>query len=109
MARLAFGHAPGAVQGAALSAFAVRLFEQYAADWPRAVPSEGLLSRLKPTVLSDEGDEAPRRPWDLPSGRTARGMVVRTEYLWTPYFSVVGEADREANVGGDIKLRLRFR
>ena len=109
LARLAFGHPPGQVQGAALGVFALRLFDQYTAGWPTAEPKDGLFSRLKPTILSDEGDDPRRAPWELPSGRTARGMVVRTEYLWTPYFSVVGEADREANVGGDIKLRLRFR
>lgn len=109
MARLAFGHPPGQVEGAALGAFALRLFEQYTAGWPQARPSENVLSRLKPTVLNETGEDPVRRPWELPSGRTARGMVVRTEYLWSPHFSVVGEADREANVGGDIKLRLRFR
>jgi hypothetical protein len=109
LARLAFGHPPGQVQGAALGVFAVRLFEQYTAGWPQAEPKDSLFSRLKPTVLGAEADDPRRAPWQLPSGRTARGMVVRTEYLWTPYFSIVGEADREANVGGDMKLRLRFR
>jgi hypothetical protein len=110
LARLAFGHAPGQVsEGAALGTLAVRIFEQYAAGWPSAEPHDGFLSRLNPTLLSPEDPDPRRAPWQLPSARAARGMVVRTEYLWTPYFSVVGEADREANVGGDIKLRLRFR
>lgn len=110
LARLAFGHAPGAVsESAALGTLAVRLFEQYAAGWPQAEPKDDLFSRLRPTIVGAEEADPRRAPWQLPTGRGPRSMAVRTEYLWTPHFSVVAEADREANVGGDIKLRLRFR
>jgi hypothetical protein len=110
LARLAFGHAPGEVEGtAALGTLAFRIFEQYAAGWPTAEPQDGFFSNLRPTVVPAEEVEAHRAPWTLPPGRSPRGMMVRTEYLWTRHFSIVGEADREANVGGDMKLRLRFR
>ena len=110
LARLAFGHSPGEVEGtAALGTLAFRIFEQYAAGWPTAEPQDGFFSNLRPTVVPGEDYEAHRAPWTLPPGRSPKGMLVRTEYLWTRHFSLVGEADREANVGGDIKLRLRFR
>ncbi len=110
LARLAFGQAPGQVtESAILGTLAFRIYDQYAAGWPRSEPRDGLLTRLRPTILSPEEPDPRRAPWQLPSSRTSRGMTVRTEYLWTPSFSIVGEADRESNVGGDIKLRFRFR
>jgi len=48
-------------------------------------------------------------PWELPTRGTARGTAVRTEYLLNEYFSIVAESDREANLSGDLKLRIRFR
>jgi len=37
-----------------------------------------------------------------------RSTSLRTEYVVNSYFSVVAETNREGDVAGDLKLRIRF-
>ncbi|MGH6690795.1 MAG: translocation/assembly module TamB domain-containing protein, partial [Gammaproteobacteria bacterium] len=109
LAYLAFGQFPGNVSGTgALGVFALRFYKEQTDARPRAEPRESFFDRLNPEIHSPEEKSGERRvPWALPAG-TSRGTVVRTEYFISDYFSVIAETDREANVGGDVKLRLRF-
>jgi len=111
LATLAFGMAPGTVSGQdALGTLAVKVFEQATDAWPKAEPAESFWSRLS---LSTKDEDAPdpekRVPWQLPPTGSARGTIVRTEYLLNSFLSVVVESDREANVSGDLKVRFHFR
>lgn len=111
LAVLAFGQAPGAVSGQdALGTLAVKVFEQATDAWPKAEPSEGFWSRLSLSTASENAPDAEKRvPWQLPPTASARGTIVRTEYLLNSFLSVVVESDREANVSGDLKVRFHFR
>ncbi len=111
---LAFGRAPGSVSGeAAIGVAAAQVVRGTFDDWPRVDRKEGLLEGLwERTSLDFQGTPQGldrRQPWVLPPVGTARSMVVRTEYFLSPYLSVLADADREANLGGDVKLRVRFR
>jgi hypothetical protein len=110
LAYLAFGQLPGDVSGTgALGVLALRLYKEQTGARPSAEPKETLLERLNPEILTPAERPGERRsPWTLPAAGTSRGTVVRTEYFVNRYVSVVAETDREANVGGDVKLRLRF-
>ena len=47
-------------------------------------------------------------PWELPPTGTLRSTSLRTEYVYNHYFSIIAETNREGDVGGDLKLRIRF-
>jgi hypothetical protein len=79
-------------------------------DRPKAEPKDGFWQRLDLGVTSEDApDPARRAPWELPPTASARGTILRTEYILSSLFSVVVESDREANVSGDLKIRLHFR
>jgi hypothetical protein len=86
----------------------VQLNSTYSDDWPVAERKEGFLERLNPTVIPGEAPGQRRNPWELPPVGTGRGTVVRTEYLYNRYFSIIAESDRLADVTGDVKFRIRF-
>ena len=111
LAALAFGQAPGTVSGqGALGTLAVKVFEQATDTWPKSEPKEGFWSRLSLSTASEDAPDADKRvPWQLPPTASARGTIVRTEYLLNSFLSVVVESDREANVSGDFKVRFHFR
>lgn len=111
LAILAFGKAPGSVSGQdALGTLAVKAFEKATDSWPRAEPREGFWDRLSLSVANEENpDPEKRAPWQLPPTASARGTIVRTEYLLNAFLSVVVESDRQANVSGDLKIRFHFR
>lgn len=111
LAKLAFGHVQGAVSGeAGVAALAIYVFEQaQAADaWPSADRKEGFLDRFRPTVVASDTSLQRRVPWELPPAGTLRSTSLRTEYVYNSYFSIVAETNREGDVGGDLKLRIRF-
>jgi hypothetical protein len=109
LAMVAFGQAPGRVDHqAALGAFARKLFEQYNDRWPRAKPGSRLGRRLRFT-LEQPKELSAQKPWELPASGTASSTVIRTEYFVTSAISIIAERDMDANWGGDLKLRLRFR
>jgi hypothetical protein len=58
-------------------------------------------------VIPGETNER-RVPWELPPSGTLKSTSLRTEYVYNAYFSVIGETNREGDVGGDLKLRIRF-
>jgi hypothetical protein len=111
LATLAFGVAPGAVSGQdALGTLAVKVFEQATDAWPKAEPAESFWSRLSLSTADENAPDPEKRvPWQLPPTGSARGTIVRTEYLLNSFLSVVAESDREANVSGDLKVRFHFR
>jgi hypothetical protein len=105
---LAFGRWPGPASGeSAVGTLASRVFGDTLSARPRADRDEGLLERLQPTIVPD-ADEATRKPGERPPAGTGRGFLVRTEYSLNRYLSIVVETDREGDVGGDLKIRLRF-
>lgn len=109
LAYLAFGRWPGTARGGDIVAsLALGVVQEYVDAWPSPDPGQSLLDRFRLSVVEEESD--PRRlPWELPSATTARGTVLRTEYVLSPYFSIVGESDRKGNVSGDLKVRFTFR
>jgi autotransporter translocation and assembly factor TamB len=111
LATLAFGMGPGEVSGQnALGTLAVKAFAQATDAWPKAEPAENLWSRLSLSTADESALDAEKRvPWQLPPTGSARGTIVRTEYLLNSFLSVVVESDREANVSGDLKVRFHFR
>jgi hypothetical protein len=111
LAYLAFGHLPGDVGGqAALGMAAQKAVAQATDERPRADPEDGIWEKLGLGLESEDApDPTKRLPWQLPPTASARGTILRTEYFLSPLFSVVVESDREANVSGDLKVRLHFR
>lgn len=108
LARLAFGIAPGAVSGeTGVATLALYLYEQAKDDWPSADRKEGFFDKIRPTVIPGETSQR-RVPWELPPVGTLRSTSLRTEYVYNHYFSIIGETNREGDVGGDLKLRIRF-
>jgi len=77
-------------------------------EWPVADRKESFFSKLAPTVIPGETPGQKRQPWELPAVGTSKGTVVRTEYIYNRYFSIIAESDRQADVSGDVKLRIRF-
>ncbi|MBI4566752.1 MAG: translocation/assembly module TamB domain-containing protein [Planctomycetes bacterium] len=110
LAHLAFGMGPGGVQGrGVLGAVTRRLIKEYTSPWPDPEAEEGLFDRVQVGVVEPASGGRPAAPWELPARGSSRGTLVRTEYLMNSYLSIVVETDRETNLGGDLKLRLRFR
>jgi hypothetical protein len=77
-------------------------------DWPSATRKEGFFERIAPTVIPGESAAHQRTPWELPAVGTTKGTLVRTEYLYNQYFSVIAETNSGASLGGDLKFRIRF-
>jgi hypothetical protein len=113
LASLAFGRGPGEMSGVgALGSLAIKVVEQTFDDWPSAERTPGFFSGLTGQFnlgLVMEEESSRLAPWELPPAGSARGTVVRTEYLINSWLSVTAESDRGANVSGDLKLRLKFR
>jgi len=109
LARLAFGHVSGAVSGeTGVATLALYVFDQTKDAWPSADRKEGFLDRLRPTVVPGDTSLQRRVPWELPPQGMTRSTSLRTEYVLNSVFSVVAETNREGDVGGDLKLRIRF-
>ncbi|HLY10823.1 MAG TPA: translocation/assembly module TamB domain-containing protein [Planctomycetota bacterium] len=108
LAKLAFGVAPGAVTGETGAAtLALYLYGQATDEWPSADRKEGFFAKFRPTVIP--GDTTQHQlPWELPPTANLRSTSLRTEYVYNNYFSIIGETNREGDVGGDLKLRIRF-
>jgi hypothetical protein len=110
IAMIAFGRTPGSLEGGdALGALTGKVIQIYADAWPDPEGQEGFFDRLAIDVVGGSSVERPVPPWELPTRGTSRGTMVRTEYLLNEWLSIVGESDREANLSGDLKLRLRFK
>lgn len=109
LAKLAFGHVQGAVSGeAGVAALAIYVYEQAQDAWPSADRREGFLDRFRPSVVPGDTSLQRRVPWELPPAGTLRSTSLRTEYVYNEYFSIVAETNREGDVGGDLRLRIRF-
>jgi hypothetical protein len=91
-----------------VAAVAIYLYGQAKEDWPSADRKEGFFDRFRPTVVAGETTLQRRVPWELPPAGTMRSTSLRTEYVYNAYFSIVGETNREGDVAGDLKLRIRF-
>src|SRR6185295_8594575 len=101
LARLAFGIAPGAVSGeTGVATLALYIYEQAKDDWPSADRKEGFFDKIRPTVIPGETSQQRRVPWELPPVGTLRSTSLRTEYVYNYYFSIIGETNREGDVGG---------
>jgi len=108
LARLAFGVGPGKITGETGAAtLALLLYDQAQDNWPDADRKETFFSRFRPQVIPGETSER-RVPWELPPSGTLKSTSLRTEYVYNAYFSIIGETNREGDVGGDLKLRIRF-
>jgi len=108
LARLAFGVGPGKISGETGAAtLALYLYDQAQDNWPDADRKETFFSRFRPQVIPGETNER-RVPWELPPSGTLKSTSLRTEYVYNAYFSIIGETNREGDVGGDLKLRIRF-
>jgi hypothetical protein len=108
LARLAFGVGPGKISGETGAAtLALYLYDQAQDNWPDADRKETFFSRIRPQVIPAETTER-RVPWELPPSGTLKSTSLRTEYVYNKYFSIIGETNREGDVGGDLKLRIRF-
>lgn len=110
LSMIAFGRTPGSLEGGdALGALTGKLMSVYADAWPQPDDDEGFFGRIGIDVVAGAAYERPVPPWELPTRGTSRGTMVRTEYLLNEYLSIVAESDTQANLSGDLKLRLRFR
>jgi hypothetical protein len=106
---LAFGRTPGSMGGSdVLGTVTEKMIAIYGDAWPTPDYEESLFDRLGFRIY-EQGAERPVPPWERPTRGTSRGTTVRSEYLLNEFLSVVAESDREANLSGDLKLRLRFR
>jgi len=109
LARLAFGIAPGAVSGeTGVATLALYIYEQAQDDWPNADRKEGFLDKIRPSVIPGDSSQTRRVPWELPPTGTLKSTSLRTEYVYNYYFSIIAETNREGDVGGDLKLKIRF-
>lgn len=108
LARLAFGMAPGAVTGETGAAtLALYLYGQATDEWPSADRQEGFFSKFRPSVIP--GDTSQHHvPWELPPTAQMQSTSLRTEYVYNKYISIIAETNREGDVSGDVKLRIRF-
>jgi hypothetical protein len=109
LARLAFGQGQGAVTNeTGVVTLAIYLIEQTQESWPSADRKETFFNRIRPVVVPGETSQQRRVPWELPPAGTLRSTSLRTEYVYNSFFSIVAETNREGDVGGDLKLRIRF-
>jgi translocation and assembly module TamB len=109
LARLAFGHISGAVSGeTGVATLALYMYDQTKDAWPSADRREGFFDRIRPTVVPGDTSLQRRVPWELPPQGMVRSTSLRTEYVLNSVFSVVAETNREGDVGGDLKIRIRF-
>jgi hypothetical protein len=109
LAKLAFGQGSGAVsKEAGVAAVAIYIYGQAKEDWPSADRKEGFFDKFRPTVVPGETTLQRRVPWELPPAGTMRSTSLRTEYVYNSYFSVIAETNREGDMAGDLKLRIRF-
>ena len=109
LARLAFGIAPGAVSGeTGVATLARYIYEQAQDDWPNADRKQGFLDKIRPSVIPGDSSQQRRVPWELPPTGTLKSTSLRTEYVYNYYFSIIAETNREGDVGGDLKLKIRF-
>jgi autotransporter translocation and assembly factor TamB len=107
LSQLAFGLGMGNVSGeTGVATLAVYLYSQSLDNWPSADRKEGFFDRFRPKVVAN--DPSRRKPWELPPQGTLSSTALRTEYVVNSYFSIVAETNREGDVGGDLKLRIRF-
>jgi hypothetical protein len=108
LAKLAFGVGPGAVSGETGAAtLAIYLYGQAMDEWPSADRKESFFAKFRPTVIP--GDTSQHHvPWELPPTANMRSTSLKTEYVYNDYFSIIAETNREGDVGGDLKLRIRF-
>ena len=95
-------------QKIALGELTGKLKPGLADEWPIADRKESFFERIFPTVIPGETPGQRREPWELPATGTVHGTVVRTEYILNQWLSIVAESDRQADVSGDLKLRIRF-
>ncbi len=108
LGKLAFGLGTGSFSGeTGVATLAVYIYSQAQDDWPTADRKEGILDRFRPQVVAPY-DQTRRKPWELPPQGTLRSTALRTEYVLNTYFSIIAETNREGDVGGDLKLRIRF-
>jgi autotransporter translocation and assembly factor TamB len=108
LGKLAFGLGTGSFSSeTGVATLAVYIYSQAQDDWPSADRKEGILERFRPQVVAPY-DATKRKPWELPPQGTARSTALRTEYVLNDYFSIIAETNREGDVGGDLKLRIRF-
>ncbi|HVE39589.1 MAG TPA: translocation/assembly module TamB domain-containing protein [Planctomycetota bacterium] len=108
LGRLAFGLGTGSFSSeTGVATLAVYIYSQAQDDWPSADRKEGIFDRFRPQVVAPY-DQTRRKPWELPPQGTLRSTALRTEYVLNTYFSIIAETNREGDVGGDLKLRIRF-
>jgi autotransporter translocation and assembly factor TamB len=108
LGKLAFGLGTGSFSSeTGVATLAVYIYSQAQDDWPSADRKEGILERFRPQVVAPY-DATRRKPWELPPQGTLRSTALRTEYVLNDYFSIIAETNREGDVGGDLKLRIRF-
>ena len=68
---------------------------------------EGFFSKFRPSVIP--GDTSQHHvPWELPPTAQMQSTSLRTEYVYNKYISIIAETNREGDVSGDVKLRIRF-
>lgn len=109
LARLAFGVGQGAVSGeTGVATLALYIYGQAQDNWPSADRREGFFDRIRPQVVPGESSQVKRMPWELPPTANMQSTSLRTEYVYNSYFSIIGETNREGDVAGDLKLRIRF-
>jgi len=109
LARLAFGTGSGSMsREAGVAAVAIYIYGQAKEDWPSADRKEGFFDKFRPTVVPGETTLQRRVPWELPPAGTMRSTSLRTEYVYNSFVSIVAETNREGDVAGDLKLRIRF-
>lgn len=109
LARLAFGMETGAVSSeAGVATFALYVLDQTREGWPSADRRESFFDKFRPSVIPGETSQQRHVPWELPPAGNLRSTSLRTEYLYNSFFSIVAETNSEGDVGGDLKLRIRF-
>jgi hypothetical protein len=109
LAKLAFGLGMGSFSNeTAAATLAVYVYAQTQDNWPSADRKESFLDKFRPTVVPGETSQQRRVPWQLPPSGTLRSTSLRTEYVYNSFFSIVAETNREGDVAGDLRLRIRF-
>ena len=91
-----------------VATLAVYFYSQTQDNWPSADRRESFFDKFRPTVVPGDTSQQRRVPWELPPQGTLRSTALRTEYIINNYFSIVAETNREGDVAGDLRLRIRF-